>query len=56
MRQIDWAEDQIIYRYGGHEHLNDPTTLREQALLAGLTYEEIDALAVLMKPRSYQAG
>jgi glutaminase len=25
----EWAEDQIIYRYGGYEHLNDPTTLRE---------------------------
>jgi glutaminase len=21
---IEWAEDQIIYRYGGYEHLNDP--------------------------------
>ena len=53
---IEWAEDQIIYRCGGYEHLNDPTTLREQALLAGLTDREIDALAALMRPRSYQAG
>jgi glutaminase len=52
----EWAEDQIIYRYGGYEHLNDPTTLREQALLAGLADREIDALAALMKPQSYQAG
>jgi len=53
---IEWAEDQIIYRYGGYEHLNDPTMLHEQALLAGLTDEEIAALATLMKPRTYQAG
>ena len=53
---IEWAEDQIIYRYGGYEHLNDPTTLREQALLAGLADEEIDSLASLMKPRTFQAG
>jgi glutaminase len=52
----EWAEDQIIYRYGGYQHLNDPTTLREQALLAGLTDEEIATLGALMKPRMYQAG
>jgi glutaminase len=53
---IEWAEDQIIYRYGGYEHLNDPTTLREQALFAGLTDDEIEAIATLMKPQSYQSG
>ena len=45
-----------FYRYGGYEHLNDPTTLREQALLAGLTDDEIAALDALMTPRMYQAG
>jgi glutaminase len=53
---IEWAEDQIIYRYGGYGRLNDPTTLREQQLLAGLTDGEIAALAFHMAPRTYRAG
>ncbi|HET9687793.1 MAG TPA: glutaminase A [Pseudolabrys sp.] len=53
---IEWAEDQIIYRYGGYGHLNDPTTLREQQLLAGLSDGEIAALASHTTPRSYRAG
>jgi glutaminase len=53
---VEWAEDQIIYRYGGYVKLHDPTTLPEQQLLGGLTRAEIETLARLMKPRSYQAG
>lgn len=53
---IEWAEDQIIYRYGGYGKLNDPTTLREQQLLAGLTDNEIAALAALMTTQTYRAG
>ncbi len=53
---IEWTEDQIIYRYGGYGHLNDPTTLREQQLLAGLSDEEIAALASHTLPRSYRPG
>jgi len=53
---IEWAEDQIIYRYGGYGKLNDPTTLREQQLLAGLTDNEIAALAALMSSQTYRAG
>jgi glutaminase len=53
---IEWAEDQIIYRYGGYVHLGEVTGLGEQALLAGLTPDEIAALEGLMQPRRYQAG
>jgi len=53
---IEWAEDQIIYRYGGYGRLHDPTTLPEQLLLGGLTTGEIEALEALMTPRTYQAG
>jgi glutaminase len=53
---IEWAEDQIIYRYGGYGRLHDPTTLPEQQLLGGLTTGDIEALEALMTPRTYQAG
>jgi glutaminase len=53
---IEWAEDQIIYLYGGYGRLHDPTTLPEQQLLEGLTDTEIETLAAHMKPRTYQTG
>jgi glutaminase len=53
---IEWAEDQIIYRYGGYGRLHDPTTLPEQQLLEGLTAGQIESLATRMKPRTYQSG
>lgn len=53
---IEWAEDQIIYRYGGYGRLHDPTVMREQQLVAGLTDGEIEALATLMAPRTYSSG
>ena len=53
---IEWAEDQVIYRYGGFVRLSETTHLSEQALLAGLTPDEIVELAKLGAARSYQAG
>jgi glutaminase len=53
---IEWAEDQIIYLYGGYGRLHDPATLPEQQLLEGLTDSEIETLAARMKPRTYQTG
>jgi glutaminase len=53
---IEWAEDQIIYLYGGYGRLHDPTTLPEQQLLEGLTDSEIETLAARMKQRTYQTG
>ena len=51
---IEWAEDQIIYRYGGYGRLHDPTTLPEQQLLGGLSAGDIETLEALMTLRTYQ--
>jgi glutaminase len=53
---IEWAEDQIIYRYGGFTPLKETSHLGEQALLAGLAADEIAAIAELSTTRSYEAG
>ena len=53
---IEWAEDQVIFRYGGNVAGKDSSHLKEQALLAGLSDEELDALATLGTTRSYRAG
>ena len=53
---IEWAEDQIIYRYGGYNLSNMLAPLGEQALLAGLTEDEIDQLAQIATTRSYHTG
>ncbi|WP_294539526.1 glutaminase A [uncultured Rhodoblastus sp.] len=53
---IEWAEDQVIYRYGGFMRLTEMTHLSEQALLAELTPEEIAEIARLGATRSYLAG
>ena len=53
---IEWAEDQIIYRHGGAIDCSDTVALSEQALLQGLTADEIAALAAIGTLRSYAAG
>jgi glutaminase len=53
---IEWAEDQVIYRYGGFTSSKETSHLGEQALLADLAPEEIAALAELSTPRRYEAG
>jgi glutaminase len=53
---IEWAEDQIIYRHGGEIEFTDVAELSGQALLQGLTAEEIAALARIGAPRSYSTG
>jgi glutaminase len=53
---IEWAEDQLIYRYGGFTSVKETSHLGEQALLADLSAEEIAALADLSTTRRYQAG
>ena len=42
---IEWAEDQIVYRYGGAIDFLETTELSEQPLLAGLSAEELTDLA-----------
>jgi glutaminase len=53
---IEWAEDQIIYLYGGQIGSTDVTELSGQALLQGLTAEEIAALARIGNLRTYSTG
>jgi glutaminase len=53
---VEWAEDQIIYRYGGFTSLKDTAHLSDQSLLAGLTEREIAALAELSTVRTYDIG
>jgi glutaminase len=53
---IEWAEDQIVYRYGGAIDFHETTELSEQPLLAGLSAEELTDLASLCTIRTYQSG
>jgi glutaminase len=53
---IEWAEDQIVYRHGGTIDSPEDTELSEQALLAGLTADELTQLASLGTMRTYQPG
>jgi len=51
---IEWAEDQIVYRYGGAIDFLETTEIVEQPLLAGLTAAEIAELATHAKLNTYQ--
>ncbi|MBY0380913.1 MAG: glutaminase A [Xanthobacteraceae bacterium] len=53
---IEWAEDQVIYRYGGFITPKETAHLSEQALLADLPPAQIEALAKLSTPRSFDTG
>ncbi len=52
---IEWAEDQVIYRYGGFTASKETSHLGEQALLADLAPDEIAALAELSTARRYNS-
>jgi glutaminase len=53
---IEWAEDQVVYRHGGSIDFHDTTELSEQPLLAGLSGQELAALAALGTTRTYRRG
>ncbi|MCA6112356.1 glutaminase A [Bradyrhizobium cenepequi] len=53
---IEWAEDQIVYRYGGSIDFFETTELSEQPLLAGLSAEELTDLASLAATHTYRSG
>ncbi|HET8919435.1 MAG TPA: glutaminase A [Xanthobacteraceae bacterium] len=53
---IEWAEDQLILRHGGGLGATGHSELKEQAMLAGLTGDELAGLAVLGTARAYRAG
>lgn len=42
---VEWAEDQVVYRHGGFSHAAIETDLGRQALLAGLSPQELADLA-----------
>jgi glutaminase len=53
---IEWAEDQIVYRYGGSIDFLETTEISEQPLLAGLSEDELAELASLASIGSYKSG
>jgi glutaminase len=53
---IEWAEDQVVYRYGGSIDFHDTTELTEQPLLAGLSAMELSALAALGTTKTWRRG
>ncbi len=53
---IEWAEDQVIYRFGGLTDVKESAHLGEQALLAELDTGEIAAIVGLSTTRRYAAG
>jgi len=53
---IEWAEDQLIYRYGGFSDGKDSSPLGSQVLLARLTKEELADLNSLATTRSFHTG
>jgi len=53
---IEWAEDQVIYRYGGFSTVRAPMPLGEQALLAGLSPEELNELTAISSARTFHTG
>jgi glutaminase len=52
---IEWAEDQLIARHGGGQSQSS-SHLNEQAMLEGLTENELTRLAKLGTGRCYRAG
>jgi len=53
---IEWAEDQVVYRYGGSIDFHDTTELSEQPLLEGLSESELSELAALGATRVWRSG
>ncbi len=53
---IEWAEDQIIFRFGGLMRVMDVMGLTDQELLAGLPPNLIEEIRAQGQQRSFQAG
>jgi glutaminase len=53
---IEWAEDQLIYRFGGYSDGRESSPLSRQTLLARLTEEEIADLASCATERTFHSG
>jgi glutaminase len=53
---IEWAEDQVIYRFGGFTHLMDSVPLSEQELLHGMPLELVDEIVRFCTVQNFKAG
>ena len=53
---IEWAEDQIIYRYGGYSNSTQSIELDRFRLTSGLGAEALGELAKLINEKVYQSG
>lgn len=53
---IEWAEDQVIYRFGGFTNLMDSVPLTEQELLHGLPLELVDEIGNFSMVQTFRAG
>ncbi len=53
---IEWAEDQIIFRFGGFTHLMDTANLADQELLVGLPSELVEEIGSLGEMRRFHTG
>ena len=53
---IEWAEDQIILRFGGFTNLTDTTNLSGQELLTGLSPEMVAEIGELGLVRHFNTG
>jgi glutaminase len=53
---IEWAEDQVIYRFGGFTHLMDSVPLSEQELLHDMPAELVEEIVRVCTVQSYKAG
>jgi glutaminase len=53
---IEWAEDQLIYRYGGFSDGSGSSPLTRQALLDGLDEQELAEISALGETRSFHTG
>jgi glutaminase len=53
---IEWAEDQIIFRFGGLMQVVDAMDLADQELLTGLAPDLVKQIGALGTPRGFAAG
>jgi len=53
---IEWAEDQVIFRFGGFMQVMDVMNLGEQELLAGLPPDMIEKIGAQGVERSFHTG
>ncbi len=53
---IEWAEDQVIYRFGGFTNLMDSVPLTEQELLQGLPLELVEEIGNFSPVQTFRAG